>query len=289
MTIVDDVDVDAAEVERKRKPTAGGRLVGTIPAPARGPVLEVGQMCQLTGRVFYSAIRYPRGYWKDTLEEMYSLLKLCFWPATFSMAGFGFLITVMGVGLLVLLGAANRMGAFWVMADIREIAAFMVGMVVAGVIGTSITSDLGARRVREELDALRVLGLDQIRMLVIPRVIATGVMCALLNCLTSFVGVLLGLLAVGALANTTNAAYIDSMSHNLYAADVWGAELKTLLIGLLIGVVCSYKGLNAGGGPEGVGRAVNQAVVICFALVWIFNFFFNAIAQGLNPNLLTLR
>ncbi|WP_406691934.1 ABC transporter permease [Saccharopolyspora sp. ID03-671] len=273
----------------QRRPRASDRLVGAVPGPARNVVLEVGQMCQLLGKVVYSAVRYPRGYWKETVDEMYALLKLCFWPATFSMAGFGFLITVMGVGLLVLLGAANRMGAFWVMADIREIAAFMVGMVVAGVIGTSITSDLGARKAREELDALKVLGLDPVRMLVLPRVIATAVMCAMLNFLTSFVGVLLGLLAVGALGDTTTAAYIDSMSHNLYAADVWGAELKTLLTGLLIGVVCSFKGLNAGGGPEGVGRAVNQAVVICFALVWVFNFFFNAIAQGLNPDLLMLR
>lgn len=278
---------ESEQVQRRSR--ASDRLVGAVPAPARNVVLEVGQMCQLLGKVVYSAVRYPRGYWKETIDEMYALLKLCFWPATFSMAGFGFLITVMGVGLLVLLGAANRMGAFWVMADIREIAAFMVGMVVAGVIGTSITSDLGARKAREELDALKVLGLDPVRMLVLPRVIATAVMCAMLNFLTSFVGVLLGLLAVGALGDTTTGAYIDSMSHNLYAADVWGAELKTLLTGLLIGVVCSFKGLNAGGGPEGVGRAVNQAVVICFALVWVFNFFFNAIAQGLNPDLLMLR
>jgi phospholipid/cholesterol/gamma-HCH transport system permease protein len=281
--------VDEPKAAPRERPSTAARLIGAIPGPARTVVLEVGQICRLLGQVLYSALRYPRGYWKDTLDEMFDLLKLCFWPATISMAGFGFLITVMGVGLLVLLGAANRMGAFWVMADIREIAAFMVGMVVAGVIGTSITSDLGARRAREELDALKVLGLDPIRMLVIPRVIATALMCALLNCLTSFVGVLLGLLAVGALGDTTSGAYIDSMSHNLYAADVWGAELKTLLTGLLIGVICSYKGLNAGGGPEGVGRAVNQAVVICFAMVWVFNFFFNAIAQGLNPNLLMLR
>lgn len=280
---------DEPGMVRRPPGNASGKLVAAVPAPARKVVLEVGQMCQLLGKVCYTAVRYPRGYWKDTLDEMYDLLKLCFWPATFSMAGFGFLITVMGVGLLVLLGAANRIGGFWVMADIREIAAFMVGMVVAGVIGTSITSDLGARRARDELDALKVLGLDAVRMLVLPRVIATAVMCAVLNCLTSFVGVLLGLTAVGALADTSTGAYMDSMAHNLYAADIWGAELKTFLTGLLIGVVCSFKGLNAGGGPEGVGRAVNQAVVICFALVWVFNFFFNAIAQGLNPNLLMLR
>lgn len=280
--------LDESQQVRRRVRTSD-KVVGAVPAPVRGVVLEVGKMCQLLGNVVYGAVRYPRGYWKDTVDEMYALLRLCFWPATLSMAGFGFLITVMGVGLLVLLGAANRIGGFWVMADIREIAAFMVGMVVAGVIGTSITSDLGARKAREELDALKVLGMDPVRMLVIPRVISTAVMCALLNFLTSFVGVILGLIAVRALGDTTTGAYIDSMSHNLYSVDVWGAELKTLLIGLVIGIVCSYKGLNCGGGPEGVGRAVNQAVVISFALVWVLNFFFNSIVQGLNPNLLMLR
>jgi phospholipid/cholesterol/gamma-HCH transport system permease protein len=274
---------------RQKKNATGARLIGAVPGPVREVVVEAGEMSRLLGEVVWSAVRHPRGYWRDTLDEMFDALKLCFWPATFAMAGFGFLITVMGVGLLVLLGAANRMGAFWVMADIREIAAFMIGMVVAGVIGTAITSDVGARKIREELDALKVLGLDPVRMLVLPRVISTAVMCALLNCLTSFVGVLLGLLAVGALGDTSQGAYIDSMAHSLYSADVWGAELKTFLTGLLIAIVCSSKGLRAGGGPEGLGRAVNQAVVICFALVWVFNFFFNAIAQGLNPNLLMLR
>jgi phospholipid/cholesterol/gamma-HCH transport system permease protein len=276
-------------VKPRRKQTAGDKFVGAIPAPVRNLVLEVGQMFQLLGQVTWSAVRYPRGYWRNTVEEMYDLFRLCFWPATLAMAGFGFLILIMGVGLLTLLGAANRIGGFWVMADIREIATFMVGMVVAGVIGTSITSDLGARRAREELDALKVLGLDPVRMLVLPRVIATAVMCALFNCLTSFVGAALGIVAVTQLGDTTTQAYVDNLSHFLFAADVWGAEVKTFVMGLFIGVVCSFKGLNAGGGPEGVGRAVNQAVVICFAAVWIINFFYNSIAQGLNPNLLMLR
>lgn len=283
----------SADLPLARKPRSksgpGERFVSGIPGPVRRVLLEIGEMFQLIGQVTWSAIRYPVGYWRDTGEEMYDLLRLCLWPATLAMAGFGFLILIMGVGLLRLLGAANRIGGFWVMADIREIATFMVGMVVAGVIGTSITSDLGARRAREELDALKVLGIDPVRMLVLPRVVATSVMCALFNCLTSFVGVSLGILADTELGGATHESYLDNLSHFLFTADVWGAEVKTFIMGLFIGVVCSYKGLNAGGGPEGVGRAVNQAVVICFAAVWIINFGFNSIAQGLNPNLLSLR
>jgi phospholipid/cholesterol/gamma-HCH transport system permease protein len=269
--------------------SVGARAVQAVPAPVRGVVLEVGHLCQLAGQVFYSAVRYPRGYWRYTLEETYDSLRICLWPAVFATIGFGFLITVLGVGMLMALGAPNRMGAFWVMANIREIAPAMTGMMVAGTVGTAITSDIGARRIREELDALKVLGIDAVRMLVLPRVIAAGVVCALLCAVASFVGVLIGLFTVQTLGDTTTGAYVDSMSHSLYTADVWGSELKALLTGLLIGIICSFKGLSAQGGAEGLGRAVNQAVVICFALVWAFDFFFNATAQGLNHNLLTLR
>lgn len=282
--------VEESKADPRRSRSRGDALIRVVPEPARKVVLEIGQVCQLLGQVLGSAIRRPKGYWKDVLDEMYDLLKLCFWPSTFSMAGYGFIITVLGVGLLVPLGAVNRMGGFLWVAFTREIAAFMVAMLVAGIIGTAITADLGARRTRNELDALKVLGLDAVRMLVLPRVIASSVMCALLFSVTSFVGVLLGVIAVRALTDDASvAAYLDSMSHNLFTADIWGAELKAFLTGMLIGVICSYKGLTAGGGPEGVGRAVNQAVVISFAATWVFNFFFNAIVQGLSPNLLVLR
>jgi phospholipid/cholesterol/gamma-HCH transport system permease protein len=62
-----------------------------------------------------------------------------------------------------------------------------------------------------------------------------------------------------------------------------------MLIGLFIGIVCAQKGLNSKGGAEGVGRAVNQAVVLCFAAVWIFNFIVNAVLLGLNPDMLINR
>jgi len=284
MAKIKDAEVRKPQAPRTHVPAKTGG-VGMV----RAVVFEIGQIFELVAHVVRSAIRFPRGYWADTRDEMYSLLRLCIVPAAFAMIGYGFLVTTFGVGLLLLLGAPNRMGGFWVMADIRELSVFITSMTVAGVIGTSITADIGARRVREELDALQVLGIDHIRLLVLPRVVATSLATVLVQVFNVFVGTVLGLLGVMWLGNTSSGSYMDSMIHNLHTADLWGSLVKTLIIGFLIGVVCSHKGLTAGGGPEGVGRAVNQAVVICFAMVWIVNFFFNATMQGLNPDLQNIR
>jgi len=77
-----------------------------------------------------------------------------------------------GGNFLVLFGALDRLGGFFVLASIREFAPFVTAIVLAGVAGTAITADLGARKIREELDALQVLGVDPVKNLVVPRFLA---------------------------------------------------------------------------------------------------------------------
>jgi phospholipid/cholesterol/gamma-HCH transport system permease protein len=85
------------------------------------------------------------------------------------------------------------------------------------------------------------------------------------------------------------AAFFNSFFANATTIDMWGSVLKTSIFGLFIGVICCYKGLHVEGGPIGVGRAVNQAVVIAFAAIWIFNAVFTATLLGLNPNMIVFK
>jgi phospholipid/cholesterol/gamma-HCH transport system permease protein len=78
---------------------------------------------------------------------------------------------------------------------------------------------------------------------------------------------------------------VGNFFENATVTDLWASVAKTALFGLIVGVVCCYKGLRAQGGPAGVGRAVNQAVVASFAGIWIFNYVFTSILLGLNPNM----
>lgn len=267
--------------------TAG--MVERVPAGLRGGVAEVGGVGQLLVRLVSTAIRNPRGYWRNVGVEMFNMIRFTWLPTVFAVGGFCFEIGNYAYNMLGTLGAQDRLGVFFVFATAREISPFATGMAVAGVMGTALCADLGARRIREELDALHVLGVDVVRELVLPRVIAIAVMTVAFNIL----GIALGVMAAGVSAtivgDTSAGAYVGNFLINMTTPELIGTVVKTFLIGLFIGVVCAQKGLAAKGGAEGVGRAVNQAVVLCFAAVWIFNFIVNAVMLGSNPDMLVNR
>ena len=267
----------------------GPELVSRLPSPVRKLLVEVGQVGQLTAALFASVARNPVGFWGDTLEEMYGLLRFCYVSVLLCVGGFCFLIGNYAYNILTLVGAPNRLGFFFVFATAREISPFCTGMAVAGVMGTAMTADLGARKVREELDALKVLGIDMVRALVLPRVLAIAIMTVAFDLVGIAIGTGLAALAGCAIGIVSYGAYFDVFLANMTAPELGGTVTKTLLIGLFIGIVCAQKGLNSKGGAEGVGKAVNQAVVLCFAAVWVVNFIVNAVLLGLFPDILLNR
>ncbi len=257
---------------------------------AGDPLRQAGEMTQLLGRVLYLAVRHPVGYWGDVREQMYATLKLCWIPMMISTTAFGLGAPgLQGGNIFLLFGIPERLGSFFIMASVREFAPWINAMVVAGVMGTAITADLGARRIREEIDAMEVLGVDPIRTLVVPRIIALTLITGLMDIMALAFGVVGGYIAGVPILGANPAAFLNSFFANATTTDMWGSVVKTAIFGLIIGTVCCYKGLNAEGGPIGVGRAVNQAVVIAFAAIWIFNAVFTATLLGLNPNMMVFK
>jgi phospholipid/cholesterol/gamma-HCH transport system permease protein len=255
-----------------------------------GPLVEAGAIVRLLGAVGWLAVSRPRGYWGEVRDQMFHILRICSLPLVVSTFVFGFGAPgLVGANLFSLFGVTERLGSFLNMATIREFAPWVNAMVIAGVVGTSITADLGARKVREEIDALEVLAVDPVRRLVLPRVIALTVMTPLLNVLALTCGLVGGYLAGVPVGGASSAALLNNLFNNLTTVDVWGSVAKTALFGMIIGIVCSHNGLSAKGGPIGVGRAVNQAVVIAFAAVWVVNFLFTATMLGLNPDIQVYR
>src|SRR5439155_21483860 len=163
-----------------------------------------------------------------------------------------------GGNITYIFGTVDRLGAFFVMASIREFAPWINGMVIAGVGGTAICADLGARKIRQELDALAVLGLDPVRSIVVPRFLALGLVTAFMNLLALVFGVVGGWLAAVVVFGESSAGYLGTFTSNFTLPDLLGSVIKTSMFGFIIGIVCCYKGLNVKGGAEGVGRAVNQ-------------------------------
>jgi phospholipid/cholesterol/gamma-HCH transport system permease protein len=250
---------------------------------------DMGESGRLLGYLVKTAVREPRGYWASTRDEMYFMLRFCWLPVALAVGGFSFLIANYAYDLVSLLGAGNRLGTYFVFASLREISPLATGMAVAGVMGTAMTADLGARKIREELDAFTVLGIDAVRTLVLPRVIAITVMMVAFNIVGSLLGMGMAMISATQLGTTSPGAFVGNILGAITVPELIGTTVKCTMIGLFIGIVSAQKGLTAKGGAEGVGRAVNEAVVLSFAAVWIINFVVNATMLGLNPEMLINR
>ena len=153
-------------------------------------------MIILTGRTLVSAIRPPYPYGPEFVGQFLFAMRLCWFPLLISTIAFGYEAPgLQAANFLVLFGALDRLGGFFVLSSVREFAPFVDAIVLAGVAGTAITADLGARKVREELEALEVLGVDPVKNLVVPRFLALMLITGLFDLYALLFGIFGGILA----------------------------------------------------------------------------------------------
>ena len=154
------------------------------------------------------------------------------------------------------------------LAVVREAAPIAAALIIAGAAGSAICSDMGARKIREEIDAMEVLGIDPLARLVVPRVLATMFVSLMINGIVIAAGIVGGYFFTVIVQGGSAGAFLSSFTALASLPDLYIAMVKAAIFGWLAAIVGAYKGLNAGGGPSGVGRAVNEAVIIAFMLLF---------------------
>jgi phospholipid/cholesterol/gamma-HCH transport system permease protein len=164
----------------------------------------------------------------------------------------------------------------------------VTAIILAGVAGTAITADLGARKIREELDALQVLGVDPVKNIVVPRFLALMFVTALFDVYAVLFGLFGGVLTVLAFGQPIG-PFFATLLTNASTTDLWGSVVKCTMFGAIIAVVACYKGMTASGGAEGVGRAVNHAVVISFLGIFAFNYVFTQTLLATHPEMSVIK
>jgi phospholipid/cholesterol/gamma-HCH transport system permease protein len=265
------------------------QLAGRAFAPLRGVLEEFGDMMLLTGRTVVSALRPPYPYGGELVAQFLFSLQLVWFPLLVSTVAINYGAPgLQAANFLTIFGALDRLGGFFVLAAIREIGPLITSIVVAGVAGTAITADLGARKVREELDALQVLGVDPVKNLVVPRFLALMVVTGLFDIYALLFGIFGGLLAA-LTSSQPLGPFWATLFANASVTDLWGSVLKTTVFGAIIAIVCCYKGMSASGGAEGVGRAVNEAVVVSFLGIGAFNYIFTQTLLATHPQILVIK
>src|SRR5882757_2299852 len=220
---------------------------------------------------------------REFLQQAWFIASVTIVPTALIAIPFGAVIALQVGGLIKQFGAQSFTGSASVLAVVREAGPIATSLLIAGAGGSAIAADLGARKIREELDAMMVLGIDPIQRLVVPRVLACMLVSVFLNGLVSVVGVAGGYVFNVVLQDGTPGAYLSSFTALAQLPDLYVGEFKALIFGALAAIVASYKGLNAGGGPKGVGDAVNQSVVISFMLLFVVNFVITAIYFQIVP------
>jgi phospholipid/cholesterol/gamma-HCH transport system permease protein len=239
-------------------------------------VSPIGGFYRLSADTFRLGFRRPFEV-RDLVHQAWFIARVSLVPTMLMAIPFCVIVVFQLNQLLIELGATDLAGAGAGLAVIREIGPMISVLVVAGVGGTAICADLGARKIREEIEALSVMGLNPVQRLVVPRVIASTIVALALNGLVTFVG-LAGSFLFSVLVQKASAGlFVSNLTLLTGLGDLLVSEFKAAVFGLLSGLVACYLGLNAKGGPKGVGEAVNQTVVFSFILLFLANSLITAV------------
>ena len=252
------------------------------PVPGLGPLRETGKLFALAASVLRLIFKRPFQT-REFIEQFWFIASVTILPSMLVSIPFGAVITLQVGSLTTQLGAESFTGAASVLAVVQQASPLIVALLIAGAGGSAICADIGARTIREEIQALEVMSVSPIQRLIVPRVLAASAVAVLLNGLVSVVGVIGGYFFFVYLQHGTPGSFLASFSSLAQLPDLYISEIKALIFGFIAGVVAAHRGLNPRPGPKGVGEAVNQSVVITFLLLFFVNLVLTAIYLQIVP------
>lgn len=215
--------------------------------------------------------------WRELLGQSWFVARVSILPALMLSIPYTVLAVFILNLLLVEFGAGDNAGTLAALSTVTYIGPIVTVLVVAGAAATAMCADLGARTIREEVDALKVLGIDPVQALVVPRVLAATLVALLLSSVVSVVALTGGYVFSVYLQHVTPGAFVAGLTLLVGLPEVLIALVKAALFGLAAGLIACYKGLNVGGGPAGVGNAVNETVVFSFMALFVINLIVTAV------------
>lgn len=170
-------------------------------------------------------------------------------------------------------GAKGYVGIIVSLSMVRELGPVLTALLVGGRVGSGITAELGSMRVTEQIDAMRAMGANPVKKLVVPRVLSTMLVLPLLTVMADILGILGGMVISRYEFQIDYQLYYNTVTRNLTPADILSGLGKTVVFGFIIAIVGCYKGLETVGGTEGLGRATTATVVTSAIAVIISDFF----------------
>jgi len=253
----------------------GGRsMVDNVVDRMRAGVVTTGQLVVLSvesTRYIATDIISRKFSWTEFLLQAWFMTRVSLLPTILVSIPFGVITSVQIGAAANQIGAQSFIGAINGIGVLRQGAPLVTSLMIAGAVGSAICSDLGARTVREELDALKVMGISPTQRLVAPRVLAALLVALLLTIVCAMTAMVTAFAMVVGTGQISAGTYIESFVGLSQPTDLVLAEFKALIFGFIATIVAAHKGMSAKGGPKGVADAVNQAVVLSVILLAVVN------------------
>lgn len=209
--------------------------------------------------------------WREFIQQTWFVTSVSLAPAILLGLPFVALVTFQFNLVLTEIGAIDISGSGSALATVTQIGPSATTFVIAGASSTAICADIGARKIRDELDAMQTLGIDVVHRLVVPRVLASALNAFFLNGVMVLIGLSGGFFFGVFLQGASPGQYVDTLDLLIGFPDLIHGELRAVIFGALGGLIGCYRGMTVGGGPKGVGNAVNETVVYVFMALFPLN------------------
>nr|WP_067993754.1 ABC transporter permease [Nocardia pseudobrasiliensis] len=226
-------------------------------------ILLTGAIIGFLGRDLIRG-RVPAG---EFAQQAWHLLKVTAVPAVLMAIPFGAVVSVQVGGLVQQVGASSLTGAASGLGIIREGAPLAAGLLLGGAAASAVAADLGARAIREELDAMRVMGVDPVQRLVVPRCLALLAIAPALLIFIVMVAVGSAYIVAVRVSDVSRGSFWASFGSFATTTDLVFAVIKTVVAAALVAIIAGLRGLEAHGGPRGVADAVNSSVVLSVTMI----------------------
>ena len=246
-------------------------------------LIEVVNFLDIIGGIIMLGYRFVVRMFKDgvNLKELFAQCErfgISSLPITLSIVGMTSIIVSSQVANeMVKQGGADFVGMLMTILIVREVGAVMSGFAIISMIGSSMASELATMRVTEQIDAITVLGVNPVRYLFVPRILAGTLMMPPVLVISSVFGILGGALASVMTSELSYRAYFASVRSGLFLYDMKVALLKAIVYGFTIVLISCTCGYIARGGAKGVGIATTKAVVWSFVAIVVWDLIFSAV------------
>jgi phospholipid/cholesterol/gamma-HCH transport system permease protein len=242
-------------------------------------IAAVGRFGRFAAQVGVRIVTPP---WEPaaTAHHLWAVASRCAAPVLATTVPLGMVMALQGLAIFDLYGAQRLLSPLISVATLRELSPVLASVLVAAQAGSSFAAELGAMRIREEIDATEVMAIDPLRVHVVPRLLALLIACPLLNLAGSVGGICGGWLTAVVVRGESSGIYWANLWALTHPMDLWGGFAKTFVFGWIIGLVACYHGFYAEGGAPGVGRAVNDTVVVSCTSFIVANYFLTSALFG---------